>query len=98
MSIFDFFKFGKRKPADPPTATSKDALKKPSAKHANLAGQTAPGLRSLRDLWGIEKNSPVERFTGSVTSDIYSGTHTNGIPRRHHPVRRPRGRGDTGAH
>ncbi len=97
MSIFDFFKFGKRKPAEP-TATPKDALKKPNAKHVKHAAQTAPGLRSLRDLWGIEKNSPIERVTGSVTSDIYSGTHTGGIPRRHHPVRRPRGRGDTGAY
>ncbi|MCO5045072.1 MAG: hypothetical protein M9963_10490 [Kiritimatiellae bacterium] len=93
MSIFDFFKFGRRKEAPP------NASKPPSneTRSRQPAAQTAPGLRAIRHLWDINKPSAVERVTGSIATDIYANQHAHGFPRRKHPVRRPRNGGDTGS-
>ena len=48
------------------------------------AGQTAPGVRMLKEVWNIRPGKPVEVTSMSVSSDIYSmNPKTAGVPPRH---------------
>lgn len=73
MSFFDHFKAGRRKA---------------QREEPSEAGQTAPGVRALRDLWQIEKKTPSPRVEGPVATDIYCTARPNGVPHRSRATRR----------
>ncbi|HMP77066.1 MAG TPA: hypothetical protein PKE12_12295 [Kiritimatiellia bacterium] len=54
------------------------------------AGETAPGLRVMKELWDISPKKRVERVEGEVVTDIYATQRPNGVPRRRNPQHRPR--------
>lgn len=80
MSFFDYFRPGRRK-------------KKEEAETTYPANQTAAGVRSLRDLWQIEKKQPIAPIEGVVPTDIYNTRRPNGVPHRSHPRRKSRTEG-----
>ncbi len=77
MSIFG--RFRRKKHASPPAELN----------GTPPAGETAPGVRAIRDLWAIEPRPPVERVEGEVVTDIYATQRPNGMPRRRHQRRTP---------
>lgn len=77
MSFFDYFRRGQNK-------------REGDHEERSPAGQTAPGVRSIRDLWEIEKKQPITPVEGVVPTDIYSTQRPNGVPHRKNQRRRPR--------
>lgn len=77
MSFFDYFRPKRH------TQDEEDEESYPAEK-------TAPGVRSIRDLWQIENKQPAAPIEGAVPTDIYSTQRPNGVPHRKNPRRRTR--------